>query len=81
LHLALFDFDSTITTRDTFADFIRFAAPRSRRWLGMVLLTPLLLVYRAGLVSGHLLRASAVRVGLRGLSLTRAQALGEQFAA
>ncbi len=80
MNLALFDFDSTITTRDTFADFIRFAAPRSRQWWA-VALAPLLAGYRMGWVSGHVLRASAVRAGLRGLSLKHVQTLGEHFAA
>lgn len=80
LDLALFDFDSTITTRDTFAEFIRFAAPRSRHLWGGPLLAPLAMGYRMGWVSGHLLRASAVRVGLGGVPLAVAQAHGERFA-
>lgn len=80
MDLALFDFDSTITTRDTFAEFIRFAAPRSRHLWGGPLLAPLVMGYRMGWVSGHLLRASAVRVGLGGIPLQQAQAQGERFA-
>lgn len=80
MDLALFDFDGTITTRDTFADFIRHAAPRSRRLWGNALLLPLLVGYRLGAVSGHLLRASAVRVGLGGLPEAEAHARGERFA-
>lgn len=78
--LALFDFDSTITTRDTFADFIRYAAPRSRRLWGNALLLPLFLGYRVSMVSGHVIRASAVRVGLGGLSVDEAHDRGERFA-
>lgn len=80
MDLALFDFDSTITTRDTFAEFIRFAAPRSRHLWGGPLLAPLAMGYRMGWVSGHLLRASAVRVGLGGVPLAVARAHGERFA-
>lgn len=80
MDLALFDFDSTITTRDTFAEFIRFAAPRARLRWGGPLLAPLALGYRAGWVSGHLIRASAVRLGLGGMPLAQAQAHGERFA-
>lgn len=80
MDLALFDFDSTITTRDTFADFIRFAAPRRRRAWGGPLLAPLALGYRLGWVSGHAIRASAVRVGLAGMPAARARAHGRRFA-
>jgi hypothetical protein len=31
MDLALFDFDGTITTGDTFTPFLRFAIPRRRR--------------------------------------------------
>lgn len=80
MDLALFDFDSTITTRDTFAHFIHYAAPPARRWWGHPLLLPVFVGYRMGVVSGHVIRASAVRVGLSGVPLTHASAKGEQFA-
>ena len=59
MNLALFDFDGTITTRETFGDFIRFAVPPRRRPLGTVVLGPLVMGYRRGLVSGQSDRASA----------------------
>lgn len=80
MDLALFDFDSTITIRDTFADFIRYAAPPSRRLWGNALLLPVFVGYRLGIVSGHVIRASAVRVGLAGLPEAEARACGERFA-
>lgn len=80
MDLALFDFDSTITTRDTFAEFIRYAAPRSRQLWGNALLLPVFVGYRLGAVSGHVIRASAVRVGLSGLPVDEAHAHGERFA-
>jgi phosphatidylglycerophosphatase C len=58
--LALFDFDSTITTRDLFADFARFAAPRLRVQIGGVLFAPVLLGYKFGWVPGTWLRAGVV---------------------
>lgn len=79
MDLALFDFDSTITTRDTFAEFIRYAAPRWRVPWGVPLLAPLALGYRRGWVTGHLIRASAVRVGLGGMPLEVAQDRGARF--
>ena len=43
MNLALFDFDGTITTRETFRSFIEFAVPPRRRALGTALLLPVLL--------------------------------------
>ena len=41
MDLALFDFDGTLTTRETFPDFMGHAAPRWRLWVGRVVLAPL----------------------------------------
>ena len=81
MNLALFDFDGTITTREMFADFIHFAVPRPRLLLGKLLLAPLVVGYKLGWVSGHLMRASALRVGLGGVAQERASELGARFAA
>ncbi|MGB3850148.1 MAG: HAD-IB family hydrolase [Tunicatimonas sp.] len=46
--LALFDFDGTITRRDTLFDFIRFYRGRWALYRGLVQLTPALLAYKLG---------------------------------
>ena len=38
--LALFDFDGTVTTRDTFLEFIKFYRGNWRFWLGMLSISP-----------------------------------------
>lgn len=80
MNLALFDFDGTITTRETFGDFIYFAVPRVRLGVGQVMLAPMVVAYKLGLVSGHVMRAAAVRIGLAGMDTARASELGVQFA-
>lgn len=79
MNLALFDFDGTITTRETFADFIRFATPPMRLRLGTAVLAPLIVGYRLGWVSGNRMRSSAVRAGLSGMPLERVREDGERF--
>ena len=66
LNLALFDFDGTITTKDTFTPFVYFATHWARIALGSVLLAPMILGYKLGLVSGTKMRAAVVRLGFRG---------------
>ncbi len=80
MNLALFDFDGTITTRETFADFIRFAASPLSWHVGSVLLAPLVVGYRRGWVSGNVIRSSAVRLALKGMPQAHARALGDRFA-
>ena len=51
MNLALFDFDGTITTRDSLPDFIQYAVGRPAYYLGLTVLSPVLLAYVAGLIS------------------------------
>ena len=67
MDLALFDFDGTLTTCETFPGFVRRVVPRARLRWGGLLLAPLVLGYRLGLVPGTRVRAAIVRIGLRGL--------------
>ncbi len=80
MNLALFDFDGTLTTRETFAPFLRYAVPPLRRALGSVALAPLVPVYRRGWLSGLAMRATATRVALSGMPLAHASHAGERFA-
>lgn len=78
--LALFDFDGTLTTRETFPDFMRYAVPRWRLLAGGALLAPVVFGYRRGWVAGNPTRASIVQVGLRGVQARRLRVQGEAFA-
>lgn len=80
MDLALFDFDGTLTTRETFPDFLDHAVPRWRLRLGKVLLAPLVLGYRLGLVSGVVIRAVIVWFGFRGVDSATVAARGRDFA-
>lgn len=80
MDLALFDFDGTITTVETFPIFMRRAVPRARLAIGTCVLAPWLVGYRSGAVSGKTVRAAMVRVGLRGVPETRARDAGRRFA-
>ena len=50
MHLALFDFDGTITTDDSLIMFIRFAVGDARFLWGMTVLSPMLTAYKLKLV-------------------------------
>ena len=81
MNLALFDFDGTITTREMLPDFIRRAIPPRRLAVGKVLLAPLVIGYRLGVVSGSVVRAAIVRFGFTGMPLAMLEAQGVSFAA
>jgi hypothetical protein len=68
LNLALFYFDGTITTREMFPDFMRFAVTTHRLACGKVLLAPLVAGYRLGRVPGNAVRAAIVAFGFRSVA-------------
>ncbi len=79
--LALFDFDGTITTGDTFTPFLRFAIPPSRLVVGGLVLSPVLAAHRLGLMSSPRARPIVCRVGFRGLPASAVQTMGRRYAA
>lgn len=80
MNLALFDFDGTITTRETFPDFMRFAVAPRRLALGTLVLAPLIVGYRLGAVSGPRVRSSIVNFGFRGVAEAAVTQAGQAFA-
>lgn len=63
---APFDFDGTITTKGTYSGFVRFAVRRRRQVLGGILLLPVIVGYRLGLVSDRVIRKAISRIGFSG---------------
>jgi hypothetical protein len=63
MNLALFDFDGTLTTRETFGDFMRHAVTPLRRALGAPLFAPMLAGYKLGLVSEPVQSLPVARAG------------------
>ncbi|WP_254200784.1 HAD family hydrolase [Lysobacter sp. MMG2] len=80
MNLALFDFDGTLTDRELFPDFMRFAVTPRRLAIGRVLLAPLVIGYKLGLVNGRITRACIVAYAFRGRSQHELSDAGERFA-
>ena len=53
MHLALFDFDGTISNRDTTSDFIVQACGKRRAIHGLISLSPIFLAYKLKRISHH----------------------------
>lgn len=80
MDLALFDFDGTITTHETMPGFMRAAVRPGRLRLGTLLLAPLVLGYRLGIVSGTRVRAAICMFGFRGVPAAELDVHGVAFA-
>jgi HAD superfamily hydrolase (TIGR01490 family) len=79
--LALFDFDGTITSTDTWTPFMRFAVSPRRLFVGRALLAPVIVGYRLGAVSASRGRRIATRVAFQGVPATTVRELGAEYAA
>ncbi|MFC4526754.1 HAD family hydrolase [Dyella halodurans] len=80
MDLALFDFDGTITDRETMPEFMRAAVRPHRLWLGSVLLLPLIVGYKGRLVSGTLVRKAICRFGFWHIPVHELETHGRRFA-
>ena len=80
MNLALFDFDGTITTSDTFSPFLRLAIAPGRKLAGCVFLGPLVLGYRLGAVPASQARPLVARFGFRGASAELVRDRGRKYA-
>lgn len=52
--IAFFDFDGTITTKDTLLEIIKYQKGSARFYLGFLLYSPYLVAYKLGIISNQL---------------------------
>jgi phosphatidylglycerophosphatase C len=75
-----FDFDGTLTTRDTFLAFLRWRSGRIGYWRGIARLTPALFAFAQNR-NVERLKAEAARVFLSGAPIATLDAEAREFAA
>jgi HAD superfamily hydrolase (TIGR01490 family) len=81
MNLALFDFDGTITDRDTFSSFLRFNLRPHRVVLSALFLSPVVLCYRLGLMTARQARPIASRLRFNDEPVDSIRRLGSRYAA
>lgn len=60
MQLALFDFDGTVTNKDSFVDFIFYSTKKYKIVLGMILLSPVLIGYYLNIVSSRFMKETVL---------------------
>ncbi|MBB4758926.1 phosphotransferase [Xanthomonas arboricola] len=80
MHLALFDFDHTITTCDSYARFLRKVATPAQLATAKWQVGPWVLGYRLGMVSAAALRARVTHIVFSDRRLDEVAAHGADFA-
>src|SRR5882757_6217083 len=79
--IAFFDFDGTITTKDTLLEFIKFSKGRFRFYAGFLLNSPWLIAYRLGVISNQAAKERILTWFFGGCPLPLFQEQCESFAA
>lgn len=77
--LALFDFDGTITTRDSFPLFLKFALSPLRFYFSLPLISPFVFGYFTGLINGEKLKIRLLDFYFRGSTETELNEIGHKF--
>ncbi len=78
--LILFDFDGTLTTRDTMIEFIKFVRGNARLYLGYFWLSPVLFGMKAGLVRNDRAKVKLLQHHFGGMTRTELSGYAERFA-
>ena len=75
-----FDFDGTLTTRDTMLEFIRYACGTARFLLGFLLYSPLLVLMKLRLYSNGKAKQKVFAHFFKGMTIEAFDALCQDFA-
>lgn len=67
--IAFFDFDGTITTKDSLLEFIKFSKGKTSFWLGFLLNSPYLLLYKLKIISNQKAKEKVLAYFFKGVSL------------
>lgn len=80
MKLAIFDFDGTITEKDSVIQFAKFTYPKNKFWLKFILIAPVLLGRKLRLISSHKLLELFLRLYFKGWGKDPLEKAGKDFA-
>jgi len=79
MEIVVFDFDGTITTKDTFLEFIKFTKGNRRLLFGLFFLSPVLVVYLLNLYPNWKAKQLVFSHFFKGTTLEQFNEWGESF--
>lgn len=79
-HLVLFDFDGTLTTRDTLFEFCKFYAGEFKFAIGMLVLSPVLAAHRLRFITAHCTKEIFLSYFIGGIPSHEFEELCQKFA-
>ncbi len=79
MKLALFDFDGTITTHDSYQELLRYIVGDWRFFTGVVALSPVLLAYKSGITPNYIAKRKVTRWFLKGMTAEQFELKAQEF--
>ncbi len=77
--IAFFDFDGTITSKDTLAEIIKFAKGKFAYYTGLIILSPVIIAYKLKWLSNHKAKEIMLRYFFKGMLLPNFNTICEDF--
>jgi len=77
--LVLFDFDGTITKEDSLIKFIRFVVGDAKTLWGMLLLSPILIIYKLNFISNNKAKQIMLSYFFKGMDWQQFQKVAEEY--
>jgi phosphatidylglycerophosphatase C len=79
--IAVFDFDGTITTRDSLPVFIKFAVPFLHLLKGSLYMAPFVLLFKLKVIPNYIAKERLLKTFFKGISIERFNSISEKFVA
>ena len=77
--IAFFDFDGTITSKDTLAEILKFIKGKVSYYLGILILSPIIVAYKLGVLTNHKAKELLLIYFLKGMNINEFNELCVEF--
>jgi len=78
--IAFFDFDGTVTSKDTLAEILKFIKGKLGYYLGIFILSPVIAAYKLRIISNHKAKEILLTYFLRNFDINKFNTLCTEFA-
>jgi phosphatidylglycerophosphatase C len=79
MKIAFFDFDGTITKKDSFIEFIKFAVGKKKFIKGLIILSPILILYKLKIISNYKAKQKVISYFFKGYNKSQFQNIAKEF--
>ena len=79
MNLALFDFDGTLTTKDTLDEFLRFSVGLKTYYIKLLLFSPIFILYKLKIIKNDIAKQKLISLFFKGFKEDKFKALAQEY--